>query len=81
MADTYLKNSDQNEYGRLMAYLHPQQSLQNDKFPKIVKDATNVFSTHKFDNIRKINQETNKMKEDNEVLDNHRASGDPQSKS
>ena len=49
LAYTYLENSDKNKYGSLLTGLQTQQSLKNNQYPKLITEATNVLSNHRFD--------------------------------
>ena len=49
MSYLLLRNSDQGKYGSLLTGLSSQFSMQNNQYPKTVRDATDILSNHKFD--------------------------------
>jgi hypothetical protein len=75
----YLENADQDKYGSLLKGLNSQKSLGHDQYPRMVTEANNVLSNHRFDatkpntkpqgssNLKYKSKQGKKSKEDNEV--------------
>jgi hypothetical protein len=49
----YWENADQDKYGTILNNLNSQKSLGNDQFPRTIVKTNNVLSNHKFDIIKK----------------------------
>jgi hypothetical protein len=45
----YLENADQEKYGLLLKGLNSQKSLGHDQYPRMLTEANNVLSNHRFD--------------------------------
>jgi hypothetical protein len=45
----YLENADQDKYGSLLKGLNSQKSLGHDQYPRMVTEANNMLSNHRFD--------------------------------
>jgi hypothetical protein len=60
LAFTYLAHADQTKYGSIFTGLITQQSLQDKQYPKMITEANNVLSNHKFDAPRFTNKNPNK---------------------
>jgi len=65
MAYVYMCNADQNKYGSIMKGLNTQKSLGNNQYPKTITEANNVFSNHRFDNVKQNQKKTEQSKEEN----------------
>jgi hypothetical protein len=75
----YLKNADQDKYGSLLKGLNSQKSLGHDQYPRMVTEANNVLSNHRFDptkpkakppgssNLKYKSKQGEKGKEDDEL--------------
>jgi hypothetical protein len=61
----YLENADQDKYGTILNDLNSQKSLGNDQFPRTIVETNNVLSNHKFDVIKK--------KQENQITHHPRA--------
>jgi dsRNA-specific ribonuclease len=61
----YLENADQDKYRTILNNLNSHKSLGNDQFPRTIVETNNVLSNHKFDVIKK--------KQDNENTHHPRA--------
>jgi hypothetical protein len=55
----YLENADQDKYGTILNNLNSQKSLGNDQFPRTIVETNNVLSNHKFDVIKKKQENQN----------------------
>jgi hypothetical protein len=55
----YLENADQDKYGTILNNLNSQKSLGNDQFPRTIVETNNVFSNHKFDVVKKKQENQN----------------------
>ena len=55
LAYMYLENADQTKYGSILSGLSTQQSLGNDQYPKMITEANNVLSNHRFDFSKREN--------------------------
>jgi hypothetical protein len=60
LAYAYLKNVDQAKYGSILFSLSTQQYLENNQYPKIITEANNMLSNHKFDAFKQGNKFHNK---------------------
>jgi hypothetical protein len=45
----YLENADQDKYGSLLEGLNSQKSLGDGQYPRMLTEANNVLSDHRFD--------------------------------
>jgi hypothetical protein len=55
----YLENADQDKYGTILNNLNSQTSLGNDQFLRTIVKTNNVLSNHKFDVIKKKQENQN----------------------
>jgi hypothetical protein len=55
----YLENADQDKYGTILKNLNSQKSLGNDQFPRTIVKTNNVLSNHKFNVIKKKQENNN----------------------
>jgi hypothetical protein len=80
MALLYMENTDQNKYGSVRKGLMDQFSPDQDQYPKTINHATNVLSSHLFDDKlyenRKKNQEP-KAKDEKKNKEDQEATAEP----
>jgi hypothetical protein len=65
-----ITRSDQSKYGSVVRHFRAQFSMENDQYPRTLRIATDILSSHKFDkNPAKGNNHSNKAEKSSEKKD------------